>query len=187
MKLDIHIRLYEELNDFLPPDKRKRRFVHRLSAGADVARLLAELGVPCGRVELVLVNGESTDFTHFLKWGDFVAIYPVFESLDVSSLVRVRRKPLRTIRFLVGPRLKRLTRYLRSLGFDTLDGSAWPAEKAIRISVKDRRILLTRDPAMMEHSGLTHGYLVRETAPKRQLMEVLRRLDLLPKITNRYL
>ncbi len=97
MKLEIHVRLYEGLNDFLPPDKRKRRFAYRLSAGDDVAKLLAELGVPCGHVDLVLVNGESAGFSHFLQSGDFVSIYPVFESLDVSSLVRVRKKPLRAI------------------------------------------------------------------------------------------
>ncbi len=181
MRSEIHVRLYEELNDFLPPDKRKRRFAHRLSTGADVAKLLTELDVPRGHVELVLVNGNSTDFSHLLKSGDFVAIYPVFESLDVSSLLRVRTKPLRTIRFLVGSRLIRLAGYLRSLGFDTLDGSSWSVEKAIRMSRKDRRILLTRDPVMMEHPELMHGYLVQETAPKRQLIEVLRRFDLANK------
>lgn len=185
MKLEIHVRLYEELNDFLPPERRKRRFAHHLSPGADVALLLAELGVPPDRVELILVNGDSTDFSHFLKSGDFVSIYPVFESLDVSSLVRIRKKPLRTIRFLMGPRLIRLAGYLRSLGFDTQDGSAWSAEETIRISRKDRRILLTRDPSLMEHSGLTHGFLVQETEPKHQLIEVLRRFDLLKKLSSK--
>ena len=111
MKLEIHVRLYEELNDFLPPEKRKLRFAHHLDTGSDVAGLLAELGIPCGHVELVLVNGESTDFSRFLKSGDLVSVYPVFESLDISSLVRVRKKPLRTIRFVVGPRLMRLAGY----------------------------------------------------------------------------
>jgi sulfur carrier protein ThiS len=178
MKLEIQVRLYEELNDFLPSGMRKRTFAHRLRAGADVAQLLAELGVPPGHVDLVLVNGDSADFSHLLKSGDFISLYPVFESLDISSLVRVRKKPLRTVRFLAGPRLIRLKIYLRSLGFDTLDGSLWSIEKLIRISRKERRILLTRDPALMEHPELTHGYLVQETAPKRQLIEVLRRFDL---------
>jgi hypothetical protein len=178
MKPEIHLRLYEELNDFLPPDKRKHRFNYRLKKGSDVASLLAELGVPCGHVELVLVNGDSTDFSHLLKSGDFVGIYPVFESFDVSSLIRVRKKPLRPIRFLVGPRLVRLARYLRSLGFDTLDGSEWSLDKIIRTTHKERRILLTRDPALMTHPKLTRRYLVQETAPRRQLIEVLRRFDL---------
>ncbi len=181
MKSEIHLRLYEELNDYLTPDRRKCRFNYRLDAGSDVAKLITELGVPRDHVELVLVNGNSVDFSHLLKSGDFVGIYPVFESFDVSSLVRVRDKPLRLIRFLVGPRLIRLARYLRLLGFDTLDGSAWPIEKKIRISREDRRILLTRDPSLMENPGLTHRYLIQETAPKKQLVEVLRRFDLLRK------
>jgi hypothetical protein len=181
MNAEIHLRLYEELNDFLPADKRKRRFTCRLNPGADVAELLAGFGVPRDQVELVLVNGNSTDFSCRLKSGDSVAIFPVFESLDVSALVRVRQKPLRIMRFLAGPRLIRLTRYLRLLGFDTLDGSTWPREKIIRITTRERRILLTRDPALMEYPALTRRYLVRETAPKRQLIEVLRRFDLLRK------
>ena len=178
MNAEIHIRLYEELNDFLPSGKRKRRFNYRLKTGADVATLLAELGVPRDQVELVLVNGDSTGFSHLLKSGDFVAVYPVFESLDVSSLIRVRPKPLRLMRFVAGPRLIRLTRYLRLLGFDTLDGSTWSLDKIILITGNERRILLTRDPALMERPSLTRKYLVRETAPKRQLIEVLRRFDL---------
>jgi hypothetical protein len=181
MKSEIHLRLYEELNDFLPPDKRKRRFSHRLKTGADVAALLAELRVPRDQVELVLVNGDSTDFSHLLKSGDFVSIYPVFESFDVSSLIRVRQKPLRLIRFVVGPRLVRLARYLRLLGFDTLDGSDWFLDKIVRTTRKERRILLTRDPALMAHPELMRRYLIRETAPKRQLIEVLRRFDLFRK------
>ena len=181
MTLEIHIRLYEELNDFLPPDKRKRRFTHHLNAGATVALLLAELGVPRNQVELVLVNGDSTDFSYLLKSGDFVGIYPVFESLDISSLVRVRQKPLRHIHFLVGPRLIRLARYLRLLGFDTLDASSWSIEEIVHTTGKEGRIMLTRDPALLEHPKLIRRYLIKETAPKRQLIEVLRRFDLLRK------
>ncbi len=181
MKPEIHIRVYEELNDFLPPDKRKRRFAHRLNEGTDVAGLFSELGVPRDQVEVVLVNGDSTDFSHLLKSGDFVSIYPVFESFDVSLLIRARRKPLRIMRFLVGPRLIRLAGFLRLLGFDALDCSTWSLDKIIRIASKERRILLTRDSELIKNPRLIRRYLVQETAPKRQLVEVLRRFDLLRK------
>jgi len=179
MESEIHLRLYEELNDFLPPDKRKRRFTCRLPGGADVGKLLEKLGVPRDGVELVLVNGKPADFSYLFKSGDFVGIYPVFESLDVTSLVRLREKPLRSIHFLVGSGLIRLARYLRLLGFDTLDAGAWSIEKIVRICREEHKILLIRDPALMDHAGLERRYLVRETGPKRQLVEVLRRFDLI--------
>ena len=70
--------------------------------------------------DIVLVNGESVDFAHHLNDGDRVSIYPVFESLDVSPLVRLRPAPLRRTKFVLDVHLGKLARWLRLLGFDTL-------------------------------------------------------------------
>jgi uncharacterized protein with PIN domain len=48
-----------------------------------------------------------------------------------------------------------------------------------RISRDKHRILLTRDVGLLKRGMVTHGYYVRETAVRRQLVEVLRRFDLL--------
>lgn len=55
-------------------------------------------------------------FTHQF----FKEIYPVFESLDISPIIRLRAKPLRKIRFIVHVNLGKLAKKLRLLGFDTL-------------------------------------------------------------------
>ena len=52
----------------------------------------------------------------FLADGDRVSVYPMFEAMDVASLVRLRESPLRRVRFLVDAHLGRLARYLRLLG-----------------------------------------------------------------------
>jgi sulfur carrier protein ThiS len=179
MKIKILLRLYEELNDFLPPAKRKRRFDYRLNAGSTINDLLAKLGVPAAQVELALVNGTSVGFSHVLKTGDFVSFYPVFESFDVAGLVRMRKRPLRHLHFMTGPRLARLTCYLRLLGFDTIQACSWSNEKVIRESQKGKRIILTRNTALAASPEFTRIYLVRETSPKKQLAEVLRRFDLI--------
>jgi hypothetical protein len=179
MTSEIYLRVYEELNDFLPPGKRKRRFSYRLNVCISITELLAKLRIPSAQVELVLVNGDSVDFSHFLKPGDFVSLYPVFESFDVTELVRCRKQPLRQIRFLVGPRLARLMHYLRILGFDTVDARSWPNHRIIQKSGEDSRIILTRAPALANCPELSRIYFVRETTPKKQLAEVLRRFDLI--------
>jgi uncharacterized protein with PIN domain len=46
------------------------------------------------------------------------------------------------------------------------------------ISSSQRRILLTRDRALLKRSVVTHGYCIRSTNPRQQLTEVLRRFDL---------
>ena len=52
------------------------------------------MGVPSDEVDLVLVNGESVPFDHIIGEGDRISIYPIFESLDISSVTRLRDKPL---------------------------------------------------------------------------------------------
>ncbi len=121
MAAEIQLRLYEELNDALPPDKRKIRFAYPLENIKTVKELLKSINIPEGDVELVLINDASADFSTPLHDGDFVSIYPVFESWDIKSLIRVRDQPLRQIRFIAGTDLSCLADSLRTLGFDTLD------------------------------------------------------------------
>ena len=67
---------------------------------ATTKHMIEALGVPHTEVELILVNGESADFNRLLQDGDRVAVYPRFEAMDVTPLLRVRdaslaRNPLR--------------------------------------------------------------------------------------------
>ena len=170
---EILLRFYEELNNYLPPDKRKREFAFPLTGQTSVGQMLQVLGVPASEVELVLVNGSSAGLSRFLSTGDHVSIYPVFESLNVSSLLRLREGPLRNIRFVTDPDLSRLAFYLRILGFDVLIED--PVNPAA--AEEERRILLTTDPAALK-SGLSRVCVVRAMEPREQLDEILSRLDL---------
>lgn len=178
--MEIELRLYEELNDFLQPELRKRRFRRALEKSADVRTLLALLGVPEMEVELVLVNSESVDFAHRLGNGDSVVLYPVFESLDVTPLVRARVRPLRAIRFLLGGGLPELGCRLRESGFDVVNASSMTLEQTAHVAEAERRLLLTRDPELARHPGLSRVYVVRETLTERQMAEVMARLGIGP-------
>lgn len=46
------------------------------------------------------------------------------------------------------------------------------------ISRDERRIVLTRDRALLQRKIITHGYFVRADKPRLQVREVLSRLDL---------
>ena len=171
-------RFYEELNDFLPPERRKRPFDHAYARAATVKHAIEALGVPHTEVELILVNGESVGFGHPLRAGDRVAVYPRFESFDVSPLLRVRPEPLREVRFIADVHLGRLARYLRLLGFDTVfEPGLGDADIACR-AAKEQRVVLTRDRGLLKRRIVTHGCLVRATRPHRQLEEILVRLQL---------
>jgi uncharacterized protein with PIN domain len=140
--------------------------------------MIESLGVPHPEVELILVNGRSVDFSHIVADGDRISVYPVFESLDVSSLIRLRDAPLRESRFVVDCNLGRLARYLRLLGLDCLYRNDFNDDTVSRISEQQHRIVLTRDRRLLHRKIITHGLYVRAVKPKEQVKEVLQRLDL---------
>jgi hypothetical protein len=56
-------------------------------------------GVPHTEVDLVMVNGESSDFLRLVQDGDRVAVYPMFESIDITPELRLRSHALREPKF----------------------------------------------------------------------------------------
>jgi sulfur carrier protein ThiS len=93
-----YFRLYEELNDYLPQDRRKRTFGLFLKHHMSVREAICSLGVPPNEVDLVLVNGESVPFSHIIRNGDRVSVYPIFETLDVRQVTKLRDTSLLALR-----------------------------------------------------------------------------------------
>ncbi|MBN1220287.1 MAG: Mut7-C ubiquitin/RNAse domain-containing protein [Anaerolineae bacterium] len=173
-----YFRFYAELNDFLPPPKRQRRFSQPFEISPSVKDMIESLGVPHTEVDLILANEQSVDFSYLVQDGDRISVYPVFESLDIGPLMRVRPQPLRETRFVLDVHLGRLATYLRMFGFDTLYRNNYDDDELARVSSEEGRILLTRDRGLLKRSIVTHGYCLRTTNPREQLVEILRRFDL---------
>ena len=178
LKSKCQMRFYEELNDFLPLARRKVRFIHEFQRRASIKDMIEGLGVPHTEIDLILVNGQSVDFTHIVRDGDHISVYPVFESFDIQPIVRVRPRPLRASRFALDVHLGKLARYLRLLGFDTLYRNDYGDAELAALAGADGRVLLTRDRDLLKRAVVTHGYYVRATDPRRQVEEVVERLDL---------
>lgn len=174
----IEIRFYAELNDFLPRGQRYRDVPMELSGPAPLVHLIESLGIPHTEVELALVNGESVGPGYQPKHGDRVSVFPMFESFDVTELLRFRERPLRVPRFIVDAHLGKLARYLRMLGFDTVFSNDIGDRRLAETSVSDGRTLLTRDRALLMRKQVTHGCFIRANRPLDQLREVVDRLDL---------
>lgn len=177
--MDIQIRFYAELNDFLPPAQRKTEIRHPLKQPASIKDTIEALGVPHTEVDLILVNGRSVDFDYAVQAGDRISVYPTFEALDIAPVTRLRPAPLREPRFVLDGHLGRLAAYLRLFGFDTLHRNDYDDPTLAAISADEQRILLTRDRRLLMRRQITRGYYVRATQPRQQLLEVLTRLDLL--------
>lgn len=175
----VTFRFYEELNDFLAAERKKRDFAVPFRPQNSIKDMIESLGVPHTEVDLILVNGESVDFSYIVKPGDRISVYPVFEALDISGVTHLRPSPLRNTRFVLDTHLGKLARYLRLLGFDCLYSNVYgDAELAEISSSGEQRILLTRDHGLLKRKQVSHGYFVRENQPERQVREVLDRFDL---------
>ncbi len=171
-------RFYEELNDFLPSARRKRAFAHAFDGTPGVKDVIESLGVPHTEIDLILVDGESVRFSHRLRGGERVAVYPMFERFDVRPIYRLRPRPLRRTRFVADVHLGALARGLRLLGFDTLYERHCDDARLAALSASERRTLLTRDVGLLKHGIVTRGHWVRATHPQRQLEEVVHAFSL---------
>ena len=171
-------RFYAELNDFLLDENREKELTHYFSVSGSVKDFVESFGVPHTEVDLVLANGNSVDFSYRVCDGDRVSVYPVFESLDISSVSRVRAVPLRALRFVLDVHVGRLAAYLRMAGFDALYGNQASDAELAGIVARERRVLLTRDRYLLMRTAVDRGYWVRSTEPKQQLVEVVQRFDL---------
>ena len=114
----VEVRAYAELNDFLPPEQQGTTMRRAFKPHQTVKDVIEAAGIPHTEVDLVVVDGEPVDFSHRPSAGDRLAVYPVFETLDIGPVARLRPAPLREPRFVVDVNLGRLARLLRLLGFD---------------------------------------------------------------------
>lgn len=178
MNFRVSIRFYEELNDFLPRSRQKREFEVAFRGRRSVKDLIESLGVPHVEVDLILANGESVGFEYLVRDGDRISVYPMFESIDIAPLTRLRPAPLRQTRFVLDVHLRKLARYLRLFGFDVLFDASFDDAVLAEISAREKRVLLTRDRGLLMRKIVERGLIVRNTDPKKQIQEVLQRLDL---------
>jgi uncharacterized protein len=178
MPTTVQFRFYEELNDHLPIARRKCGFAYALDGAPTIKEVIEGLGVPHTEIDLILVDGKSVRFSHRLRGGERVAVYPMFERFDIRPLHRLRPKPLRRTRFVADVHLGKLARSLRLLGFDTLYSAQVDDAELIAISARDRRIVLTRDLGLLKRKTLTRGYRLRSTNPRLQVKEVVHAFSL---------
>ena len=109
-------RFYEELNDFLPRERRERAFQAPCARAATAKHMIEALGVPHTEAGTLIVNGLPAGLDRPLEEGDEVLVHPQRESAGAG------------IRFIADAHLGGLARLLRMAGFDTLYDNAYQDE-----------------------------------------------------------
>jgi len=177
-----YFRFYEELNDFLSLEKRKKFFPYSFNGNPSVKDAIEALRVPHVEVDLILVNSLSVNFSYKLQNEDSVSVYPVFESFDITSVTHLREKPLRDMKFILDVHLGKLTKYLRLCGLDTYYKTDCNDQEIISLAVSNKRVILTRDLELLKNKQVTHGYWIRSQHLDEQLKEVFLRFDMINQI-----
>ena len=176
--LAVTFRFYGNLNDFLPGDRRNTLIEQRMADHAAVKHPIETLGIPHTEVGAILVNRQAVDFAYRLDDGDRVEAYPPEVVHLLPAHVPLRPPTPAPVAFVADTHLGQLAAYLRLLGFDTLYRNDYDDHHLARISADEERVLLTRDRGLLKHKQVVHGYCVRETAPRQQIVAVLRRYEL---------
>jgi hypothetical protein len=170
-------RFYEELNDFLPNNRKKVDFDVMFSERKSIKEIIEKFGIPPTKVDLILINGKSVDFNYTLKDGDRVSVYPVFERLNIQNVTQLRRVPLRRIQFIADTHLKKIVKPMRVLGFDIDFNGSYTTQEIIEKSIQEKRIMLTTRKELKRSKSVTHCILMRPGTTREQIKYVMEYLD----------
>ncbi len=162
-------RFHGRLNDFLPLRQKQQFVEYCFQECPGIKDPIETLGIPHPEVGSLQVNDQTTGLDYLLRPGDEVEVY---------SRTWTRGASAADPRFIVDVNLGKLARWLRLLGFDSCWRNDLRDSEVVDISVKEQRVILTRDRRLLFHRQIQYGYWVREVNPDLQVPEVLSLLDL---------
>jgi len=168
----ITIRLYGNLNDFLPASQKQKEQRVGFWGMPTVKDLIESLGVPHVEIFLILVDGSLVNFSFRPAEGSLISCYPKFSSISIPGIA-LRPDFEVPPRFVLDVHLGRLAAYLRFCGIDTLYDKSYTDNEILNIAQASDRIILTRDKGILRNGKARYGYFLRNTNPQLQLAEVV--------------
>jgi uncharacterized protein with PIN domain len=174
----VYFKFHDELNDFLPCDKRKDHLLYAFVGTPSVKHLIEAAGIPHTEVRHILVNGAPVDFSYLVQESDRIQVYPASQPL--SGILPLNEPDWQSYekRFILDNHLGRLAAYLRMLDIDTLYSNNYQDDEIARLCESDQRILLTRDRRLLMRKAIRYGYWVRQKKPRQQIVEIITRYQL---------
>ena len=169
---------HKELNDFLPSSRREKYFKYFFSGKPSVKDAIEAIGIPHTEIDMIVINGESVDFEKHIYNGDSVDVYPVYQNLNISPVIKLNNFSQNTKTFILDVHLGKLTRVLRMFGFDCLYENDFSDLKIIDLALEQKRIILTRDIGLLKNKIVSCGYWVRSTLWTEQIKQVFNRFEL---------
>ncbi|MGE5358000.1 MAG: Mut7-C RNAse domain-containing protein [Bacteroidales bacterium] len=177
---EVVVRAYGNLNDFLPNAQHHAAVTVTAEPGASVKDIIERLGIPHPEVDLLLADGQPVGFGFAPPQGCRIAVFPRFHAIEVDEITCVRPLVPSPNSFVLDGHLGKLAKHLRLLGLDATCPPGATDDVLAQQSADEGRILLTRDVGLLKRRIVSLGYFVRETMPRRQIVEILRQFGPLP-------
>jgi uncharacterized protein with PIN domain len=162
-------RFHDELAQFLAPARRGRACEYACARAATVKHAIESLGVPHTEAGRLTVNGDPATLARIVREGDSIEVFP-------HDPGHASHDPVHD--FIADAHLGGLARLLRMLGFDTRYDNAFADRDLVELALRERRVILTRDRALLKCREVLRGGFVHARKPEAQLCEVVARFGL---------
>ncbi len=169
----VKIVFHGDLFLFLGRDQRKNSHIETpLDRRTSIKDFLEALGIPHSEIYRLTVGEREKDFNYIVEDGDLIEVFP-FPSPVNPMLETLLRSPVTCTSFAVDANVSKLARYLRMAGFDAFCDLQMADKELAERAVREERILLTRDRALLKRKIVVHGRLIRSVKPADQLREIV--------------
>jgi uncharacterized protein len=154
------------LRFFLPAGKRCAEVRFPVDGSSTVGHVLAAVGVPKTEVGELVVNDNAVDLRYRPRPGDRISVHP---------MTWPQSAPTSPPRFVLDVHLGTLGRRMRLLGLDAAYDRHADDDALVELSLRNKRVLLTRDRGLLNRRALRWGGHINSQVPDEQLREVLDR------------
>lgn len=181
--MNLYLKFCSDLSFFLPKAKKNVRFCYPLERRANIKDIIEANGVPHTEVgDIRIHHTERVDFS-FIPVAEMpVDISALKAPVDPTERDVLGREPIRQLRFIADVNVIKLGKLLLLLGFDVRYSSSYPDDRIADLAAEEKRIVLTRDTALLKRIRIVHARRLRSNFPYEQLNEVYNFFNLQPRI-----
>lgn len=162
-----------DLNEFLRSDNTGGCLEYPVDRRASIKDAVEAMGPPHTEVGRIIVDGADVDFSHLLRPGQCVRVYPVEPPMDVTEPSLLRPDPLQDLKFAVDVNVGKLAGRLRMLGLDAAYSPEWRDTYIAELAEAEGRVVLSKDLALLKRNKVEYGRAVRAIHPDDQVLEIL--------------
>lgn len=174
--------LFDNLHELNRRTGYSRKILYESCRRSSIKDYLESLSIPHTEIGKIVVGGEEVNFSFIPDGNDTIDIYPFSKPDYYSAKTTLWPKVWSGFRFYVDANVKRVVRFLRMAGFDSLDLPSLSYRECGTLAEQNKRIIISRNLELLKCSTVYYGQLLRSQNHLNQLEEIVMRFGLYEKI-----